>query len=175
MGSRVRDEPVESLAGDEQVLGEIRECRARRELASDFGQRLECVGARLRKDERCLARDDDALVAARIECDVREDGAHRREHRSKLAPLHVVELHPLLQNAARREPVPHDLVELPRVEVGRAREPDARDLDADKIEALGRHEEGIATILRQQSNARVGKHATVDAHVELPSGFGDRG
>lgn len=107
----------------------------------------ELVEARTGCDERRLACDQDALRASEKERHVRENKAQRAHDRGQLLPPYVVELHPLLKDAAGREACAHELVELTAIEARRAGEPHARELDRDEIVRLCRDEEDVAAVI----------------------------
>ena len=114
------DEAIEVGLGGDELVEERGHLDAGERLADRRGF-TELCEARARRDERALARDEDALRAADEERDVREDAAQRAHDGGELAAADVVELHPLLEDAALGEARSYELVELAAVEARRRR------------------------------------------------------
>ncbi len=173
--ARVREVAIEAVVHHQEIVEEVEQ----RTLVRDDGPHLllmfERVELRLGRDQRSIGGDQDPLTAAVEQRHVPERVPQRVHDRREITAKYVVQLHPLLEDAALREPALHEIVVLVAVEVRGSGEPDARQLHADEVVALLVHEEEVAPVTEVQSHARIVEGTEVARAEVCARGLDDRG
>ena len=128
----------------------------------DGGDRHERVPRRDVDVERRVGCDDHRLDAARHEdAHVRKDVRHRAYERA-VQPIGLqLQRNPLREDPARAEAALHVLVELGRVEAGRAVGFRGRRLERHHVERLGPRLQKVATVFDDRMHAAIEEHVVV--------------
>src|SRR5713226_7422111 len=111
---------------------------------------------------RRIRSDEHPLAADVPEADVGEDRAERHDCGSQLRRSDVMDLDPLLKDAVRLQAIARQRVELSAVEIRRAGEPHAGELQRDQIVATIVEQKEVASILEMKMRAMVVQHATIE-------------